>query len=153
MGNTHSSARSRKGSSTKSSRYVDLVHNDTFSTSISTRTTETSLSTPHSKSIRSSYPTKEELGSNSSNANVHPNGTTSLPPSPTQSDDPASTKEVKLVEAIIINGRKYQNFNTKYVLPSDDLEQDRLVQVVKSNSEILKLNLTNLDFYQTFSIV
>lgn len=129
MGNTHSSVRSRKGSSTKSSKNVNVVHNDTFSTTISTKTTETSLSTPPIKPIRTSYPTNEESCCKSSHANVHPNGITSLPPSPTQSDDPANMKEVKLVEAIIINGRKYQNFNTKYILPSDDQEQDRLVQV------------------------
>lgn len=141
MGNTHSSVRSRKGSSTKSSKNVNVVHNDTFSTTISTKTTETSLSTPPIKPIRTSYPTNEESCCKSSHANVHPNGITSLPPSPTQSDDPANMKEVKLVEAIIINGRKYQNFNTKYILPSDDQEQDRLVQVVKSNNlEFFKLN-------------
>ncbi|KAG1141329.1 hypothetical protein G6F38_008500 [Rhizopus arrhizus] len=47
----------------------------------------------------------------------------SLPPSPIYtSNDAHNTK------TIIVNGRRYQNFNTKYVLPNDDEEQDRLVQ-------------------------
>ncbi|KAG1046411.1 hypothetical protein G6F43_011103 [Rhizopus delemar] len=47
----------------------------------------------------------------------------SLPPSPIYtSNDAHNTKTV------IVNGRRYQNFNTKYILPNDDEEQDRLVQ-------------------------
>lgn len=51
------------------------------------------------------------------------NGATSLPPSPSYTaNDTYKTKTV------IVDGRRYQNYNTKYVLPNDDEEQDRLVQ-------------------------
>ncbi|KAI7903928.1 S-adenosyl-L-methionine-dependent methyltransferase [Cokeromyces recurvatus] len=32
-------------------------------------------------------------------------------------------------ETYLYHGRKYQNFNTKYILPNDELEQDRLTQL------------------------
>lgn len=58
----------------------------------------------------------------------------SLPPSPTY-----TFKEIepKLTETIIINDRKYQNTNKKYMLPVDDQEQDKLVQEVKKNKDNL----------------
>ncbi|KAI8064274.1 S-adenosyl-L-methionine-dependent methyltransferase, partial [Gilbertella persicaria] len=49
--------------------------------------------------------------------------TTSLPPSPT------STLPQSIKNDYIFHGRKYQSYNTKYILPNDEIEQDRLVQV------------------------
>jgi hypothetical protein len=54
--------------------------------------------------------------------------TASLPPSPTGSYPLSSIK--MQAETLIIKGRRYQNYNTKYILPADDQEQDRLVQCV-----------------------
>jgi hypothetical protein len=61
-------------------------------------------------------------------AAIYPNRRTSLPPSPTPSDPlpPRSNSH----DNIVIKGRRYQNVNSKYMLPNDEQEQDRLVQVV-----------------------
>ncbi|KAI8378971.1 S-adenosyl-L-methionine-dependent methyltransferase [Blakeslea trispora] len=48
----------------------------------------------------------------------------SLPPSPT-STSPQSIRS----DSYIMNGRRYQYYNNKYILPNDEIEQDRLVQV------------------------
>ena len=67
----------------------------------------------------------------------------SLPPSPIYtSNDAHNTK------TIIVNGRRYQNFNTKYILTNDDEEQDRLVQAVHVNGEKkIKLYIFNVIFF------
>ncbi|KAI9483256.1 MAG: S-adenosyl-L-methionine-dependent methyltransferase [Benjaminiella poitrasii] len=56
----------------------------------------------------------------------------SLPPSPTCSLPSTAHQRSeynKSTETYLYHGRKYQNFNTKYILPNDELEQDRLTQV------------------------
>jgi hypothetical protein len=77
--------------------------------------------------------TYDESHYKNNNLGVGSNGAASLPPSPTQSDQTM----LKETETLIIHGRKYQNHNKKYIFPSDDEEQDRLVQVV---SEFIKSN-------------
>lgn len=63
---------------------------------------------------------------------------TSLPPSPESSlysnilCQNNKLSYDKSTESYIINGRKYQNFNKKYILPFDEIEQDRLTQVVNA---------------------
>jgi hypothetical protein len=64
---------------------------------------------------------------------------TSLPPSPESSLNSNLLCQSnkfhydKSTESYIINGRKYQNYSKKYILPFDEIEQDRLTQVVKTN--------------------
>lgn len=50
----------------------------------------------------------------------------------------------KTTESYIINGRKYQNYNKKYILPFDEIEQDRLTQVVNKTMPVHKSFTQNL---------
>jgi hypothetical protein len=58
----------------------------------------------------------------------------SLSPSPTSSSHPSTYTNLHeyafCTEPFQVYGRRYQSFNTKYILPSDEQESDRLVQVV-----------------------
>jgi hypothetical protein len=55
---------------------------------------------------------------------------TSLPPSPDSSDHTNLPGYAISAQSIQIHGRKYQSFSSKYILPNDEEESDRLVQVV-----------------------
>lgn len=76
------------------------------------------------------------------------NGATSLPPSPSYTaNDTYKTKTV------IVDGRRYQNYNTKYVLPNDDEEQDRLVQAVTIIFLQTKLFMHFLFFFRSILFI
>lgn len=116
MGNTHSKKVSR-----------------TFSKSSNRQRPGTPVATA-TKEQQQSKATVETEGQRIRNNSVESNKSSLLPSSTSTNYHTTNTdlhESAISTQPFQVHGRWYQNFNTKYILPNDEQESDRLVQVVR----------------------